>query len=298
MPAIFETPAGHGNCVVLAGAAVADARRAGSRCRRRSGCGLRRDRQRQRHYQQQPARHVLDESQPAPRTGPGRAPDLTRARFVAGEREGRNEGAPRIAHARQHADGIGDAIGIALGACVLVPAAVSQIGKRVVVCHPPALMRGILWVGLWGELCGGTRYPSWPCDPPPSCAQGRAIHLPLLRMGRPSAKLAVGVASPRREAIGGGGSRRSRETEGEAGWPKRIIPATERAVHSFGAPPARGDFGARRPHRFDRLSDCLGFQAGCHGFLSLRIALRMVRSLRATAMRASFLGFPAATRRW
>ncbi len=40
------------------------------------------------------------------------------------------------------------------------------------------------------------------------------------------------------------------------------------------------------------LSDCLGSQAFCHGRLSLRIALRMVRSFRATAMRATILGLP------
>ena len=34
---------------------------------------------------------------------------------------------------------------------------------------------------------------------------------------------------------------------------------------------------------------------GCHGALSLRIALRIVSSLRATAMIATILGFPAAT---
>lgn len=49
--------------------------------------------------------------------------------------------------------------------------------------------------------------------------------------------------------------------------------------------------------RVSTLSDWLGFQACCHGFLSLRIALRMVRSFRATAMRASFLALPAAVRR-
>src|SRR3954465_4828446 len=47
----------------------------------------------------------------------------------------------------------------------------------------------------------------------------------------------------------------------------------------------------------ERSSDCLGRQAGCHGFWSRRMALRMVRSLRATATRATMLGFPAARRR-
>src|SRR5690606_16586946 len=37
-------------------------------------------------------------------------------------------------------------------------------------------------------------------------------------------------------------------------------------------------------------SDCLDGQAFCHGVLSLRMALRMVRSFRATAMRATFFG--------
>ena len=45
------------------------------------------------------------------------------------------------------------------------------------------------------------------------------------------------------------------------------------------------------------MSDCLCSQAmfGCHGRLSRKIALRMVRSFRATAMRATSLGLPAAT---
>src|SRR5277367_3585961 len=45
------------------------------------------------------------------------------------------------------------------------------------------------------------------------------------------------------------------------------------------------------------MSDCLDCQAICHGRWSLRMALRMVRSFRATAMRATILGLPAATRR-
>ena len=45
------------------------------------------------------------------------------------------------------------------------------------------------------------------------------------------------------------------------------------------------------------MSDCVGGQAVCHGFWSRRRALRMVSSLRATATRATILGFPAATRR-
>src|SRR3954471_16572910 len=46
------------------------------------------------------------------------------------------------------------------------------------------------------------------------------------------------------------------------------------------------------------LSDCVGRQTFCHFLLSLRIALRTVRSFRATAMRATILGFPVARRRW
>src|SRR3954464_1563734 len=46
------------------------------------------------------------------------------------------------------------------------------------------------------------------------------------------------------------------------------------------------------------LSDCVGRQAFCHFLLSLRIALRTVRSFRATAMRATICGFPASRRRW
>ena len=44
-------------------------------------------------------------------------------------------------------------------------------------------------------------------------------------------------------------------------------------------------------------SDCLSGQAflSCHGDLSRKIALRMVRSFRATAMMATSLGLPAAT---
>jgi DNA-binding transcriptional ArsR family regulator len=48
------------------------------------------------------------------------------------------------------------------------------------------------------------------------------------------------------------------------------------------------------------LSDCVGGQAvsGRHGCLSRRMALRMVRSLRAAAMTTSILGLPASMRRW
>lgn len=45
-----------------------------------------------------------------------------------------------------------------------------------------------------------------------------------------------------------------------------------------------------------QLSDCLAGQAVCHGCLSRMIALRMVRSFLATAMRATFFGFPRAMR--
>jgi hypothetical protein len=52
-----------------------------------------------------------------------------------------------------------------------------------------------------------------------------------------------------------------------------------------------------RTYLRNNLSDCVGCQAYCHGFLSLIMALRMTRSLRATAMRATIFGFPAARRR-
>ena len=39
-------------------------------------------------------------------------------------------------------------------------------------------------------------------------------------------------------------------------------------------------------------------EAFCHGFWSLRMAFRMVRSFLAHAMRATILGFPASRRRW
>src|SRR5215204_1697704 len=45
------------------------------------------------------------------------------------------------------------------------------------------------------------------------------------------------------------------------------------------------------------VSDCVVGQAFCHGLLSRMMALRMVRSFRAVAMRATILDFPAATRR-
>ena len=40
------------------------------------------------------------------------------------------------------------------------------------------------------------------------------------------------------------------------------------------------------------LSDCLGSQAFCHERLFLKMALRMVRSFLATAIRAPFFGLP------
>jgi poly(hydroxyalkanoate) depolymerase family esterase len=46
-----------------------------------------------------------------------------------------------------------------------------------------------------------------------------------------------------------------------------------------------------------RGSDCVCGQAVCHGLLSRMMALRMVRSFRATATRATILGFPAWTKR-
>ena len=76
-----------------------------------------------------------------------------------------------------------------------------------------------------------------------------------------------------------------------AAWPSRSM-----AYASDSIPPQR----PQSPFPKDRRgmgSDCLGCQAVCHGFWSLMMALRMVRSLRATAIRATILGFPAAMRR-
>jgi hypothetical protein len=60
--------------------------------------------------------------------------------------------------------------------------------------------------------------------------------------------------------------------------------------------------GSSRPVAFGngRLSDCVQSQAISfrHGCLSRRMALRMVRSLRAAAMATSILGLPASMRRW
>jgi hypothetical protein len=61
--------------------------------------------------------------------------------------------------------------------------------------------------------------------------------------------------------------------------------------------PPSGRDGAtchRRGNRRTRtgVSYCLGCQALCHGRWSLRMALRMVRSFLATAMRATILGLP------
>ena len=44
------------------------------------------------------------------------------------------------------------------------------------------------------------------------------------------------------------------------------------------------------------LSDCVASQAGCHGFASLAMALRMVRSLRMQATMATIFGLPAVMR--
>ena len=61
------------------------------------------------------------------------------------------------------------------------------------------------------------------------------------------------------------------------------------------SPFGRGQHKRRRT--FEWVSDCLVCQATCHGRLSLTMALRMVRSFRATAMSATILGFPAAISR-
>ena len=47
----------------------------------------------------------------------------------------------------------------------------------------------------------------------------------------------------------------------------------------------------------DGVSDCVVGQAVCHGLLSLKMALRMVRSFLATATSATILGFPASRSR-
>src|SRR5215472_11343624 len=49
---------------------------------------------------------------------------------------------------------------------------------------------------------------------------------------------------------------------------------------------------------FDKLSDCVAFQAFCHGRWSRRTALRMVRSLRMHATITTILGLPLARSRW
>ena len=61
--------------------------------------------------------------------------------------------------------------------------------------------------------------------------------------------------------------------------------------------PSGGSFEAAPTASGRHLSDCLVCQAGCHWILSLRMALRMVRSFRATAMTATILGLPASRRR-
>ncbi len=48
---------------------------------------------------------------------------------------------------------------------------------------------------------------------------------------------------------------------------------------------------------FEKVSDCLAGQAVCHGIPSLRMALRIVISFRAVAIRATSLGLPAAMSR-
>lgn len=52
------------------------------------------------------------------------------------------------------------------------------------------------------------------------------------------------------------------------------------------------------PASFDKLSDCVECQAGCHGVWSRTMALRMVRSFRMQATMATILGLPLARRRW
>src|SRR5215208_2545867 len=78
------------------------------------------------------------------------------------------------------------------------------------------------------------------------------------------------------------------------------MPAQSRRA---GSVPNRGSIhlsplaGRGRLGEAERVSDCVVGQAFCHGLLSRMMALRMVRSFRAVAMRATILDFPAATRR-
>jgi hypothetical protein len=53
----------------------------------------------------------------------------------------------------------------------------------------------------------------------------------------------------------------------------------------------------QRERRRQGLSDCVAGQAGCHGDWLLRMALRMVRSLRMAAVMATLAGLPRAMRR-
>lgn len=71
-------------------------------------------------------------------------------------------------------------------------------------------------------------------------------------------------------------------------------PLSGRAARAHGQREARHGVILPRPACGE--SDCLVGQAffSCHGVLSRKMALRMVRSLRATAMIATSLGFPAA----
>src|SRR5262249_55769798 len=81
------------------------------------------------------------------------------------------------------------------------------------------------------------------------------------------------------------------------------IDSLVRGVSNHGPPhPSR-----RAPRNFEfsesafvgaLLSDCVRCQACCHDFWSRSMALRMVRILRATAMRATIFGLPEASRRW
>jgi len=60
--------------------------------------------------------------------------------------------------------------------------------------------------------------------------------------------------------------------------------------------PGRQAFAGGTFDDMNLLSDCVASQAGCHGFASLAMALRMVRSLRMQATMATIFGLPAVMR--
>jgi hypothetical protein len=110
---------------------------------------------------------------------------------------------------------------------------------------------------------------------PAGCREPRARTRRSMRRGRPSTT-DTGIPTGRSRTICGA----------------RCVLSAEVATRSGSAAVARKwSPRADRPTRVHGgVSDCLGCQAGCHGRQSLRIALRMVRSFRATAMRATNFG--------